>query len=55
VRRVETTGGALLGDATLKCITQRLTRGVFEPPHGGGTLRIQVPLTLRRVAPGEDI
>lgn len=47
VRRIETTGGAMLGDATLKCMTDRLEKGAFAPVHGGGTLRIHVPITLR--------
>jgi hypothetical protein len=51
---VETTGGALLGDPTMRCITQRIRRGVFAEPMGGGTLRIRVPLSFRRVAPGEE-
>jgi hypothetical protein len=54
VRTVETTGGAILGEATMSCIVQRIKRGSFEPPHGGGTLRIDVPFSLRRVAPGEE-
>ena len=49
VQTVETTGGALLGPATMTCLTSRIQRGVFEPPHGGGTLRIHVPFSLRRV------
>lgn len=54
VRNVETTGGAVLGDGTMSCIVQRIKRGTFEPPHAGGTLRIHVPFSLRRVAPGEE-
>jgi hypothetical protein len=54
VRNVETTGGAVLGDGTMSCIVQRIKRGSFEPPHAGGTLRIHVPFSLRRVAPGEE-
>lgn len=55
VRDVESTGGALLGPTTMRCLEDTLRRGVFAPPHGGGTLRIHVPFSLRRVAPGEDI
>jgi hypothetical protein len=54
VRGVETTGGALLGRTTMKCITSRIERAAFDPPHGGGTLRVHVPFTLRRVAQGEE-
>ena len=53
VQKVETTGGALLGDATLECITKTIQRASFEPPHNGGTMRFQVPFALRKVAPGE--
>jgi hypothetical protein len=54
VRTVETTGGAILGEGTMGCLVQRLQRASFEPPHGGGTLRIHVPFSLRRVAPGDQ-
>lgn len=54
VLKVETTGGAVLGQATMGCIVHRIERGQFDPPHGGGTLRIQVPFSLRRVAAGEE-
>lgn len=54
VLKVETTGGAILGPQTLSCITERLKGSTFAPPHGGGTLRIHVPFSLRRVAAGED-
>ena len=54
VRAVETTGGAVLGEGTMGCIVQRIRRASFDPPHGGGTLRIHVPFSLRRVAPGDD-
>ncbi len=50
VRKVETTGGALLGDRTMRCITSRVERARFAPVRGGGTLRIQVPLTFSRTA-----
>ena len=55
VQLVETTGGAILGPVTMSCLTNRIQRGVFEPPHGGGTLRIHVPFSLRRMAPDESI
>jgi outer membrane biosynthesis protein TonB len=54
VQTVETTGGAILGEGTMACIVNRIKRASFEPPHGGGTLRIHVPFSLRRVAPGEE-
>ena len=54
VRNVETTGGAVLGEATMSCLVQRVKRASFNPPHNGGTLRIHVPFSLRRVAPGEE-
>jgi hypothetical protein len=47
VRKVETTGGAPLGDVTMACMTRRMTRAHFAPVYGGGTLRIHVPLILR--------
>jgi len=55
VRDVETTGGAHLGDKGLACIVRRIKAASFEPIPGGGTRRVQVPLTLRRLAPGEAI
>ena len=55
VRTVETTGGALLGAATLRCIVRRIEAGTFAPVEGGGTRRIHVPLTFRRIAPGSSI
>ena len=55
VQRVEMKGGALLGDGATACIVNRIERGAFAPPAGGGTMRIEVPLTLRRVAPDESI
>jgi len=54
VRSIETTGGAGLGDETMTCIAQRIKRATFEPPHDGGTLRVEVPFSLGRVLPGED-
>jgi len=53
VVQVETTGGALLGDDTMGCITGHIRRAHFLPPHNGGTLHLSVPFSLRRVAPGE--
>lgn len=53
VQGVETTGGAILGDATMGCIVDRIKRASFAPPHKGGTLRVHVPFALRRVAPAE--
>ena len=54
VRNVDTTGGAALGEGTMSCIVHRIQRGSFERPHGGGTLHIHVPFSLRRVASGEE-
>jgi hypothetical protein len=54
VETVDTTGGAILGDTTMSCIVHRIERGAFEPPHGGGSLHVRVPFSLRRVAPGDD-
>jgi hypothetical protein len=47
VQRVESTGGALLGRAALACVVRRIERARFEPPNGGGTLRVQTIFTLR--------
>jgi hypothetical protein len=55
VEDVETQGGALLGNAAMACIVNRIKRGQFDSPHGGGTMRLEVPFTLRRVAPDEPI
>jgi len=49
VRRVDTTGGAILGEKTMACIVQRIKRGKFDPPRGGGTLTVVAPFGLRRV------
>jgi hypothetical protein len=54
VRAVETTGGAVLGETTMGCIVKRIERARFAPPHGGGTLRVRVPFSLRAVRPGDD-
>lgn len=55
VRSVETSGGAMLGEATLKCLRSRVARASFAPVHGGGTLHFQIPLTLRTAGSGENI
>jgi hypothetical protein len=55
VRRVETTGGAVLGEGTMDCLVDRIKRATFEPVHGGGTQHIRVPFSLRRVAPNETM
>jgi hypothetical protein len=54
VRTVDTTGGAILGDTTMGCIVDRIKKAAFAPPHAGGTLRVQVPFSLRPVAPGDE-
>jgi len=53
VRRVETTGGALLGDAAMRCIVDRVQRGKFAPVDGGGTRHIHVPFAFQRLGPDE--
>jgi hypothetical protein len=55
VQGVETQGGALLGDGAMKCIVDRIKQGEFAPPPRGGTMRLQVPFTLRRIGPDETI
>jgi hypothetical protein len=54
VQTVETQGGALLGDAAMKCIVERIRRGEFATPPHGGTMRLQVPFTLRRLGSEES-
>jgi hypothetical protein len=54
-QKVEVKGGALLGDGAMACIVNRVERGAFAAPPGGGTMRLEVPLTLRRMAPDESI
>jgi len=55
VQNVETQGGALLGAVAMKCIVDRIRGGEFASPPRGGTMRLEVPLTLRRVGPDETI
>jgi hypothetical protein len=55
VERVETTGGAVLGEGTMTCIVDRIKRASFDPVHGGGTQHIRVPFSLRRVTPDETM
>jgi hypothetical protein len=55
VQKVETQGGALLGDKALACIVDQIESREFSPPRGGGTMRLRMPLTFRRVAEGEDV
>jgi hypothetical protein len=55
VQDVETTGGALLGDGAMTCIVDRIKGGTFAPVHGGGTQRIHIPFSLRRVGPDDTI
>jgi hypothetical protein len=54
VRTVETTGGALFGDRTMRCITSRIRRAAFAPVRGGGTLHIQIPLAFSLRGPADD-
>ena len=55
VQTVDTQGGALLGEPTMRCIVDRIKRGEFAPPPRGGTMRFEVPFTLRRVGADETI
>jgi len=55
VQAVETQGGALLGNKAMACIVNRIKEGEFAAPHNGGTMRLEVPVTLRTLAPGEAI
>lgn len=54
VRKVDTTGGAILGEPTMACIVHRIEKGVFEPPHGGGNIHVQMPFSLRVVSDDDD-
>jgi hypothetical protein len=54
VHKVDTTGGAILGDQTMACIVHRIQQGVFDPPHGGGNIHVQVPFSLEVVAEGDE-
>lgn len=53
VQRTELTGGARLGKEAIACIVERVEGATFEPVAGGGTRRVHVPLTFRRVGPDE--
>jgi hypothetical protein len=55
VQNVETQGGALLGELTMRCIVDRIRQGEFAPPPRGGTMRFEVPVTLRRVGADDSI
>jgi hypothetical protein len=55
VQNVETQGGALLGEVAMRCIVDRIKRGQFAPPPRGGTMRFEVPVTLRNLTAGETI
>ena len=55
VQNVDTQGGALLGEPTMHCIVDRIHRGQFAPTPRGGTMRFEVPFTLRRVGVDEPI
>jgi hypothetical protein len=54
VRKVDTNGGAVLGDQTMRCIVRRIEQGVFEPPHGGGNIHVQMPFTLEVVTESDE-
>ena len=53
VKNVELEGGALLGEEARECIAARARAATFDPPRGGGTMRVQVPFSLRRAESGE--
>jgi hypothetical protein len=53
VHKVDTTGGAILGDQTMTCIVHRIQQGVFDAPHGGGNIHVQMPFSLEVVADDE--
>jgi len=53
VRKVDTTGASVLGRQTMACISHRIEKGVFEPPHGGGNIYVEVPFTLEVVSPDQ--
>ena len=55
VWRTETTGGARLGKEGVACVVDQIQKAQFSPPRDGGTRRVRVPLTFRRVAAGESI
>lgn len=46
VRDVGATGGALLGQRTMDCLVEQVRKAKFDPPHGGGTMRVEVPFSL---------
>jgi hypothetical protein len=54
VRKVDTSGATILGSTTMACIVHRIEQGVFEPPHGGGNIHVQVPFTLSVVTEGDQ-
>lgn len=54
VKDVTTKGGAVLGEGTMDCIVARIKKAQFDPPRGGGTLTVEAPFGLRKVAPGDD-
>ncbi len=54
VRSVEMTGGALLGDDGRECLAARVRKATFTPVHGGGTLRIKLPMEFRAVLAARD-
>jgi outer membrane biosynthesis protein TonB len=51
VRKVDTTGASVLGQQTMACISHRIEKGAFEPPHGGGNIYVEVPFSLEVVSP----
>lgn len=54
VRTVDMTGGALLGEDGRECLAAFIRKATFTPVHGGGTLRIKVPMEFRAVLAVRD-
>jgi len=54
VRTVDTTGGAIFGDRTMRCIASRIQRASFAPVRGGGTIHIQIPLKFSLRGAADD-
>ncbi len=48
VQSTETKGGAPFGERASKCVAERAKKASFAPPRGHGTMRVEVPFTLRK-------
>ncbi len=53
VLKIDPHGGEKLGTVD-ECMMKVIQESVFAPPHGGGTLTIRVPFTLRAQSPDES-